>query len=82
LSANISSTGSSVETTRASLAGVSPRDSRTSSSRGTSTSTELMRERLVRERGRLGSGVEVEPVQGEEVVDDVELVGPRARQSV
>src|SRR5207247_9321709 len=36
----------------------------------------LSRERPVRERGRLDRGVEVEPVQGEEVVDDVELVGP------
>ena len=39
LSANIISTGSSRPTTRASLAGVSPRASRTSSERGTSTST-------------------------------------------
>src|ERR671934_94851 len=39
LRANISSTGSSIATTRASRAGVSPRESRTRSSRGTSTST-------------------------------------------
>ena len=69
----MSSTGSRSPITRASFAGVSPRESRTSSARGTSTSTSIRASARSSVRHRLGGDVEVEPVRHDEAVDDVEL---------
>ena len=64
--------------TRASLAGVSPRERRTSSARGTSTSTSRRASSCVVERHRLRRDVEVEAVRDDEAVDDVEVGGVAA----
>ena len=59
--------------TRASFAGVSPRESRTSSARGTSTSTSIRAIVELVDRHRLGRDLEVEPVCNDEPVDHVEV---------
>ena len=59
--------------TRASFAGVRPRERRTSSARGTFDVDEHVRELEVVEGHRLGGDVEVEPVRDDEAVDDVEV---------
>ena len=59
--------------TRASFAGVSPRESRTSSARETLTSTSLSGELGVLQRHRLGRDLEVEAVRDDEPVDHVEV---------
>ena len=52
--------------------------SRTSSARGTSTSTSMRAIVEIVERHRLGGDLEVEPVRDEEAVDDVEVAGGTA----
>ena len=59
--------------TRASFAGVRPRESRTSSARDTFDVDEHARELEVVERHRLGGDLEVEPVRDDEAVDHVEV---------
>ena len=67
--------------TRASFAGVRPRESRTSSARETFDVDEPPRDLEIVERHRLGGDVEVEPVRDDEAVDDVELGRRRDRPS-
>ncbi len=67
--------------TRASFAGVRPRESRTSSARGTLTSTSMCASVEVVERHRLGGDFEIEAVRDDEAVDDVEVGGRRDRPS-
>ena len=61
-------------TTRASLAGVRPRASRTSSARGHVDVDEHPRERRVGERHRLGSDVEIDAVGRDEAIERVEAL--------
>ncbi len=69
------STGDISATTRASLAGVVPPISRTTSARGTLTSTAIRASVDVIERHRLVGDREVDAVAGDELVDHVELDG-------